>query len=159
MLLNVAKKTAGTPEEVTARVDLADKEYRAARDRFKAREENYRLKRICGGLLDVSEGGRIPGEKVMQIHPDPLEGADPDVLPDWLAAEAKKRRAFVPYDPAGDPAWAKPAEPEVADDDIVGPTLEDEPRRFELGTVVGVVGILAAAVVALMLVWRRGNTA
>ena len=159
LILDVAKRTSGTRDEVIARVEVADKEYRAARERFKARTENFRLKRICGGLLDVSEGGAFPGEKVMRLNPDPLAGADPNELPEWLAVHAAKRSAFVPYDPAEDPD-ALP-EPDPAEDDgepaVAGDGDEERPRAFDER--IAVVGILVAAAVALMLVWRRGKAA
>ena len=120
MLLDVAARTSGKPEEVRARVKEANKAFRAARERFRARLETTTLKRICGGLRDVDDGAAMPGERVMRINPDPLAGFTPERPPPWVEAIAAQRTPYRPYDPAldapkdrggADPLPADPAGP------------------------------------------------
>lgn len=113
MLLSIAGRTGGTPEVVKQRVEEAEKAFRAARERFKAREENATLKRLCGGLRDVEDGAPMPGPKVMRLNPDPLAGMTADELPEWLVPIAKRRDPFRPFDPKKDAVKDRVAMPGV----------------------------------------------
>ena len=90
MLLTVAARTSGEPDVVKKRVDEAQKEFRAASARFQARQETATLKRICGGIRDVEDGGPPPGAKVMRLSPDPLAGATLDKPPEWILAAGQE---------------------------------------------------------------------
>jgi len=150
MLLDVAARTSGKPDEVRARVTEAQKAYREARARFQARQETPTLKRICGGLRDVDDGAPMPGPKVMRVNPDPLAGFTPEKPPPWVEAIAAERKPYRAYDPkldapkdrrGPDPLPAEQADP------------EEENAGGILIWLLG--GAVALVIVALLLFVRR----
>jgi len=147
LLLQVAPRTEGTRDEVQKRVQQAKDELRKARERFLPRSESMAVKRICGGMRDVGDGGGMP-DKPEWIRPDPLAGFDVDKPPAWLEKAADERDPFRAWQP-GD---AKEA---GAQDEVVEET--SDPSGDVAGKSWLPVGIASVAVVLLLLVriWRR----
>ena len=146
-LLLVAPRTGGSRDEVKARIAQADKALDAARSRYNLRKVSPAVKRICGGLQDLADGGRSPSVG-SHLTPDPLAAWDEDHPPAWVEKIAKERKPFV--------AW-KPGDVEGARDKSPSPATPKSKAGAEGGWSLWVAAAVALLVViaGLALLLRR----
>ena len=114
MLTQIAPRTAGTREEVMARVEDAKKAFLDAQARYVLQDETPAVKRICGGLGDIGDVGS-PQPRMSFLDPDPLAGHDLENPPRWVEEAAGMRDPFVPWEPPAGEEGEGPQGPLVRD--------------------------------------------
>jgi len=119
LLVPVAQRmTSGTPEERKERRTQAKARLKKVREAYNSRVESQQLKRICGGLRDLGDGG-LRSEGAPRLDPDPLKGLSPDAPPAWLLAMAAKREPFTVFNPSVEEFLSESAsETEVAAEEL-----------------------------------------
>jgi tetratricopeptide (TPR) repeat protein len=147
MLVQIAPRTQGTPEEVMARIEMAKEAYREAEARYVAKQETVAMGRMCSGLGDLGDVGAAVVEKTL-LDPDPLAGADADHPPEWILKVAGARDPFVPFEPAS----AAPVPPAPADGG--GGPAATAPAPWPL-VIAAVAGALLVAGAGLFVFRRR----
>jgi hypothetical protein len=110
ILVSIASRVPGDPADVRARIEEAKAAQAEAFQKYSRDAESPAMERACGGLRDWADG--LPDAAALpRLDPDPLAGASPDVLPEWVARVAAERRPFRPWSPDEEDASGAPALP------------------------------------------------
>ena len=156
LLVPVAQRmTGGTPEERKKRRTDAKAALKKVREAYNTRDESAQIRRICGGLRDLGDGG-LRTLNATLIDPDPLEGGQPGDPPGWLLKIAEKREAFTPYNPSVEEFLAESAS---GAEDAAGIAAEEATDEASVeayivpGGMLAVIGVALLGLVAAIVVW------
>ena len=125
------------------------------REAYNTRDESAQIRRICGGLRDLGDGG-LRTLNATLIDPDPLEGGQPGDPPGWLLKIAEKREAFTPYNPSVEEFLAESAS---GAEDAAGIAAEEATDEASVeayivpGGMLAVIGVALLGLVAAIVVW------
>jgi len=158
LLVPVAQRmTAGTPEERKKRRTEAKATLKKVREAYNTRYESAQIRRICGGLRDLGDGG-LRTMNATLIDPDPLQGVRPNDPPGWLLKIAEKRDAFTPYSPSVEEFLAESASgaEDAAEEEanVAADTTHVEAYIVPMpGWVLASIGIALLGLVAALVIW------
>jgi tetratricopeptide (TPR) repeat protein len=155
LLLQIAPRTEGTREEVSARIAKYKEQREEATKQFNASHETPAVERTCGGLTDLGDPGTGVAAAT-RIEPDPLAAYGPDDPPEWVRDVASRRKPFVAWTPPPDDG---PAGPAAGNADAAGAGVDGTATRGRLLLFVGAGAALCALVAAIFLFRRTASTA